>query len=98
MKMLEKIKDFFKLNCEVIGHSSAPENVDLLNQILHDMGAVLKKVSGRPTVMYVSIYKLGEETIRVEEWEYGDILVRGRKRLIEEIKTKITEHHESGGE
>lgn len=57
-----------------------------------------RKVSGRPTVMYVSIYKLGEETIRVEEWEYGDILVRGRKRLIEEIKTKMTEHHESGGE
>ena len=98
MKMLEKIKDFFKLNCEVIGHSSAPEYVDLLNQILHDMGAVQKIVSGRPTVMYVSIYKLGEETIRVEEWEYGDILVRGRKRLIEEIKTKMTEHHESGGE
>lgn len=47
--MLEKIKDFFRLNCEVIGHSSAPEDVDLLNQILHDMGAVLKKVSGRPT-------------------------------------------------
>ena len=37
MKMLEKIKDFFRLNCEVIGHSSAPEDVELLNQILHDM-------------------------------------------------------------
>ena len=44
MKMLEKIKDFFRLNCEVIGHSSAPEDVELLNQILHDMGAVLKKL------------------------------------------------------
>ena len=34
----------------------------------------------------------------VETKGYGDILVRGRKRLIEEIKTKMTEHHESGGE
>lgn len=93
--MFKKIKDFFRLNCVVIEHSSALEDVDELNQILHDMGAVLINVSGIPTVMRVSAYKLGKETIKVECWEYEDIRLVGRKKLIEEIKAKMTENHET---
>lgn len=95
MKMFDKIKDFFKLNCVVIEHSSAQEDVDKLNQILHDMGAIPINVSGIPTVMHMSAYKLGKETIKVELWEHEDIRLVGRKKLIEEIKAKMTENHET---
>ena len=98
MKMFDKIKDFFKLNCVAIEHSSTQEEVDKLNQILHDMGAIPINVSGIPTIMHISAYKIGKEIIKVELWEYEDIRLVGRKKLIEEIKAKMTGNHESGGE
>ena len=48
--------------------------------------------------MHISAYKIGKETIKVELWEYEDIRLVGRKKLIEEIKAKMTENHEDGSE
>lgn len=98
MKMFDKIKNFFKLNYVVIEHSSTQEDVDKLNQVLHNMGAIPINVSGIPTIMHISAYKIGKETIKVELWEYEDIRLVGRKKLIEEIKAKMTENHEDGSE
>lgn len=98
MKMFDKIKNFFKLNYVVIEHSSTQEDVDKLNQVLHNMGAIPINVSGIPTIMHISAYKIGKETIKVELWEYEDIRLVGRKKLIEEIKAKMTENHEDGRE
>ena len=98
MKMFDKIKNFFKLNYVVIEHSSTQEDVDKLNRVLHNMGAIPINVSGIPTIMHISAYKIGKETIKVELWEYEDIRLVGRKKLIEEIKAKMTENHEDGSE
>ena len=69
MKMFDKIKDFFKLNCVAIEHSSTQEEVDKLNQILHDMGAIPINVSGIPTigVRFISDLENGKGTIQIRK-------------------------------
>ena len=93
MTLLEKMKDFFNLSHVVLEHSYAQKDVDKLNQVLTDMGAVPINVSGLASCgLEVSIYKLGQDTIKVELWEYEDIRLVGKKDLIEKIKAKMAEN------
>ncbi|MGF0036732.1 hypothetical protein [Victivallis vadensis] len=97
MNLPEKIMDFFNMNQVVLEHTHSQESVDKLNRILNDMGAVLIKVSGIPTSgLEISAYKLGKNMIKVELWDYEDIRLVGKKKLINEIKAKITANHEAG--
>lgn len=63
MKMFDKIKDFFKLNCVAIEHSHVSKKVGRLNQILHDMDTDMVLLPFRKAEKYGYINLRGEVVI-----------------------------------